>query len=41
VVKRIAYELYIKGIASNGIKFEGWLENGELKSFYPVDDWQY
>lgn len=37
----IGSELYIKGIASNGMKFEGWLENGELKSFYPVEDWQY
>lgn len=30
-------QLYVKGAASNGLKFEGWLdENRTIKSYYPV-----
>lgn len=36
-------QIYINGIAQNGVKFEGWInsETKQLKSFYPVKDWQY
>ncbi len=36
-------QIYINGIANNGVKFEGWInsETKQLKSFYPVKDWQY
>ncbi|QUH29094.1 EndoU domain-containing protein [Vallitalea guaymasensis] len=32
---------YVKGTALNGLKFEGWVDDatGEIKSFYPVFDW--
>lgn len=34
-------EKYIKGMARNGLKFEGWIDNssGKLKSYYPVLNW--
>lgn len=34
-------QLYIKGTAKNGVKFEGWIDIGtqEIKSYYPVLKW--
>ena len=30
-------QIYIKGVAPNGLKFEGWLDkNRTIKSYYPV-----
>lgn len=32
---------YVKGTASNGMKFEGWInpESSELSTFFPVFEW--
>ncbi len=36
-------QIYINGVANNGVKFDGWInsETKQLESFYPVKKWKH